>query len=304
MQFSSVTVPPLERLRNRTARLASDLDWLFEEAVPVIPGSRGQLGEAMRYALIPGGKRFRALLAVAVAELVGGEYENALRVGAAIECVHAQSLIHDDLPCMDNDSVRRGKPTVHKAFDEAIAVLAGDALLALAFELLGDPATHHDASVRIRLVTSLAKALGQEGLAGGQMLDLYPQAGCSQRQAALCETLKTGGLIAYCVEAGAMLGTCSVVEAAALKRFAAALGRAFQIRDDVLDQIGDELIVGKAVGKDDGKGRQTTLSMIGMERTRDELARLAWECEDALDVFGRDTAILRDLTQLSINRLH
>lgn len=304
MQFSTIAVPPLERLRIRTARLAEDLDWLIEETVPVIPGSRERLGEAMRYALIPGGKRFRALLAVAVAELVGGDYDHALRVGAAIECVHAQSLIHDDLPCMDDDAVRRGKPTVHKAFDEAIAVLAGDALLTLAFEILGDSATHPDASVRIRLVTALARALGQEGLAGGQMLDLYPQDGCSTGQAALCETLKTGGLIAYCVEAGAMLGTTSRVEQAALVRFAAALGRAFQIRDDVLDQIGDELIVGKAVGKDDGKGRQTTVSMIGLERTRSELARLAWECEDALNVFDRDTAILRDLTQLSINRLH
>lgn len=297
-------MPPIDKLRAYTKRLVTGLDQLLYEAIPIGTGSPARLAEAMRYAVVPGGKRFRALLTVAVAELVGGAYDHAMRVGAAIECVHAQSLIHDDLPCMDNDDFRRGKPTVHKAFDEATAVLAGDALLALAFEILSDDATHPDATVRIALVCALSRSLGQQGLAGGQMMDLFPPANPSEADVANCETLKTGGLISYCVDAGAMLGRSTLEQRAALTRFAHALGRAFQIRDDVLDRIGDELVVGKALGKDDAKGRQTTLSVIGLDRAKSEVARLARECEEALDVFGPEASILRDLTRLAINRLN
>ena len=304
LQPSSPVMPQIEKLRLHNKRLTTDLDRLMFEAIPVGTASPRRLAEAMRYAVVPGGKRFRALLTVAVAELVGGSYDHALRLGAAIECVHAQSLIHDDLPCMDNDDFRRGKPTVHKAFDEATAVLAGDSLLALAFELLGHKATHPDSGVRIRLVVTLARAMGQDGLAGGQMMDLYPPPDASVDEVARCETLKTGALISYCVEAGAMLGHCTAEQFVALTRFARALGRAFQIRDDVLDRIGDEIIVGKAVGKDQGKGRQTTLSVMGLDKTRTEVARLARECEDALAGFGQDASILRDLTRLAINRLN
>lgn len=306
MSSSSPPLPPIEKLRLHNQRLATDLDRLMFEAIPLGSGKGGpgRLAEAMRYAVVPGGKRFRALLTVAVADLVGGAYDHALRVGAAIECVHAQSLIHDDLPCMDNDDFRRGKPTLHKAFYEATAVLAGDALLALAFEILGHEATHPEPGVRIRLVLTLARAMGQDGLAGGQMMDLYPVNDASADDVAMCETLKTGALISYCVEAGAMLGRCSADQSAALTRFASALGRAFQIRDDVLDRIGDEIIVGKTVGKDQGKGRQTTLSVMGLDKTRAEVARLARECEDALEVFGPEASILRDLTRLAINRLN
>ena len=308
MQSSTPPLPPIEKLRLHNQRLATDLDRLMFEAIPLGSGSANsgpvRLAEAMRYAVVPGGKRFRALLTVAVADLAGGAYDHALRVGAAIECVHAQSLIHDDLPCMDNDDFRRGKPTLHKAFDEATAVLAGDSLLALAFEILGDEATHPDSGVRIGLVLTLARAMGQDGLAGGQMMDLYPENDASADDVAMCETLKTGALISYCVEAGAMLGHCTAEQSSALTRFARALGRAFQIRDDVLDRIGDEIIVGKAVGKDQGKGRQTTLSVMGLDKTRTEVARLARECEDALAVFGPEASILRDLTRLAINRLN
>ena len=297
-------MPPIDKLRVYTKRLVIDLDHLLCEAIPVGTGSPARLGQAMRYAVVPGGKRFRALLTVAVTGLAGGDYDHALRVGAAIECVHAQSLVHDDLPCMDNDDFRRGKPSVHRAFDEATAVLAGDALLALAFEILSNEATHPDGTVRIALVAALARGLGQQGLAGGQMMDLYPKINPSQADVARCETLKTGGLISVCVEAGALLGRSTPAERAALARFAHALGRAFQIRDDVLDRIGDELVVGKALGKDDAKGRQTTLSVIGLDRAKSEVARLARECEEALDVFGPEASILRDLTRLAINRLN
>src|SRR6478735_9851983 len=163
-----------EDLAARLTDLRQDIDALLATLIADVPGSRGRLNAAMRYAAIGGGKRFRAMLTVAVAELLGASYARALRVGAAIECVHAQSLVHDDLPCMDDDDMRRGRPTLHRRFDKATAVLAGDALLALAFEILADDATHPDAGVRAALVLKLARAVGHNGLAAGQMLDLYP----------------------------------------------------------------------------------------------------------------------------------
>lgn len=297
-------MPPVEKLQLDAGPLATDLDRLLCDAIPIGTGSPARLAEAMRYAVVSGGKRFRSALTVAVAELVGGSYDHALRVAAAIECVHAQSLVHDDLPCMDNDDFRRGKPSLHKAFDEATAVLAGDALLALAFEILGDEATHPDCAVRIQLVVALSRALGKQGLAGGQMMDLYPPPHPTADQVALCASLKTGALIRFSVEAGAMLGECKPKELSALTQFAENLGRVFQIRDDVLDLIGDERIVGKAVGKDEAKGRQTALSIFGLDGTRTEASKLARECEDALDAFGHDACILRDMTRLAANRLN
>ncbi len=300
----SSSIPPIETMRVQNKSLAADLDRLLCEAIPIATGSRARLAEAMRYAVVSGGKRFRPALTVAVAELVGGSYEHALRVGAAIECVHAQSLVHDDLPCMDDDDFRRGKPSVHKAFDEATAVLAGDALLALAFEILGDEATHPDCTVRIQLVMALARAMGTQGLAGGQMMDLDPSSHPTADQVALCASLKTGALIRFAVEAGAMLGECKPEELSALTQFAENLGRVFQIRDDLLDMVGDERVVGKAVGKDEAKGRPTALSVFGLDGTRTEASKLARECEDALDAFGQDACMLRDITRLAANRLN
>jgi geranylgeranyl pyrophosphate synthase len=299
-----MAVPPIEQLLPRNNLLATDIDRTLCEAIPIGAGSRARLAEAMRYAVVSGGKRFRSMLTVAVADLVGGSYGNAVRVAAAIECVHAQSLVHDDLPCMDDDDFRRGKPSLHMAFDEATAVLAGDALLALAFEILSDPATHPDAAVRIKLVLALSRALGNQGLAGGQMMDLYPSSHPAAEEVALCASLKTGALIRFSVEAGAMLGECKPAELSALVQFAENLGRVFQIRDDVLDRIGDERIVGKAVGKDQAKGRPTTVSLFGLEGTRREASKLARECEDALDAFGQDAGMLRDMTRLAANRLN
>lgn len=298
------SIPPVEPLRAQSTSLAADLDRLLCEAIPVGTGSRARLAEAMRYAVVSGGKRFRPALTVAVAELVGGSYEHALRVGAAIECVHAQSLVHDDLPCMDDDDYRRGKPSLHKAFDEATAVLAGDALLALAFEILGDEATHPDCKVRVQLVMALARAMGTQGLAGGQMMDLYPGVHPTADEVALCASLKTGALIRFAVEAGAMLGECKQEKLSALAQFAENLGRVFQIRDDLLDLVGDERVVGKAVGKDEAKGRPTALSVFGLDGTRTEASKLARECEDALDAFGQEAYMLRDITRLAANRLN
>jgi geranylgeranyl pyrophosphate synthase len=281
-----------------------DLDSTLEAAIGQTPGRAAELAAAMRYAVIGGGKRFRATLTIAAAEMVGGAYEQAVRIGAAIECVHAQSLIHDDLPCMDNDDFRRGKPTVHREFDEATAVIAGDALLALAFEILGDERTHLDGAVRARLVVRLAQAVGQDGLAGGQMLDLYPPANPTMFDMEACESRKTGALIRYAVEAGAMLGQCSPEELERLTRFAERLGLVFQIRDDVLDAIGDADVVGKALGKDISCGRASATAVLGVEDAIRQSHRLERECHEALSGFGTNALALKDLTSFAVRRHH
>ncbi|PKB26008.1 4-hydroxy-3-methylbut-2-enyl diphosphate reductase [Novosphingobium kunmingense] len=291
-------------LDDRLTRLRADIDAEIDRAIGTARGRDRRLAEAMRYAAIGGGKRFRALLVAAVADLVGGSYAQALRVGAAIECIHAQSLVHDDLPCMDDDDLRRGVPTLHRKFDEATAVLAGDALIALAFEILADEATHPDAAVRAGLVLSLARAVGQDGLAGGQMMDLFPPARPSRQDLFDCEQRKTGALIRFAVEAGAMLGHCSTDERARLLTFAENLGLVFQIRDDMLDSIGDAAVVGKAVGKDAGAGRKNAAEMLGLDGAARHASRLESMCHEALDNFGPKASPLRDLARFAVNRMH
>lgn len=291
-------------LEDRLSRLRKDIDAALDAAIGQARGRDRRLAAAMRYATIGGGKRFRALLVAAVSELVGGSHAQALRVGAAIECVHAQSLVHDDLPCMDDDDLRRGRPTLHRKFDEATAVLAGDALLALAFEILADEATHPDASIRARLVLALARAVGQDGLAGGQMMDLFPPAKPSRQDLFECESRKTGALIRYAVEAGSMLGTCSAEERARLLRFAENLGLVFQIRDDMLDTIGDATVVGKAVGKDAEAGRNSATTLLGLDGAARQASRLEDACHQALDLFGPKAMPLRDLTRFAVSRMH
>ncbi|MCW1430864.1 4-hydroxy-3-methylbut-2-enyl diphosphate reductase [Novosphingobium sp. JCM 18896] len=187
-------ISPSASMDERATRLRRDVDTLLDAAIGNAPGRSDRLAEALRYACIGVGKRFRTMLVAAVAELVGGSYRQALRIGAAIECVHAQSLIHDDLPCMDDDDLRRGRPTLHRKFDEATAVLAGEALLALAFEILADPRTHPDGARRAKLVLSLSRAVGQDGLAGGQMMDLFPPTQPSRDYVLACEARKTGAV--------------------------------------------------------------------------------------------------------------
>ena len=303
-EFPWAETQTMDRLQRRTAQLGTDLDRMLCEIIPIFPGGQERLGIAMRYAVVGGGKRFRAALVIAMAELVGASYQHALRVAAAIECVHAQSLVHDDLPCMDDSNMRRGKPALHKAFDEATAVLAGDALLALAFEILGDEATHPDCGVRIRLVTALARTIGQEGMARGQTLDLYPPEVPTAEHVLACQFLKTATLIRFAVEAGAMLGDSQLIENSTLTQFALNLGRIFQIRDDLLDQIGDEQLLGKPVGKDALAGRPTALHLLGLDGARNESRNLAWECEKALNSFGPPDCLLRDITNFAVNRQH
>ena len=291
-------------LEERLSRLRKDIDATLDAVIGPVRGRDRRLWEAMRYATIDGGKRFRPLLVAAVSDLVGGSHLQALRVGAAIECVHAQSLIHDDLPCMDDDDLRRGRPTLHRKFDEATAVLTGDALLALAFEILADEATHADAQVRAQLVLALARAVGQDGLAGGQMMDLYPPARPSAQDLFDCESRKTGALIRFAVEAGSMLGRCSAQERSRLLHFAENLGLVFQIRDDMLDAIGNAAQLGKAVGKDAEAGRKSATTLLGIDGAADQATRLELVCNEALDPFGARARPLRDLTRFAVQRMH
>lgn len=310
VRFKPVALDALEpaglagSLEDRLSRLRQDIETELNKAIGQARGRDRRLAEAMRYAALGGGKRFRALLVAAVSELVGGSYAQALRAGAAIECVHVQSLVHDDLPCMDDDDLRRGRPTLHRKFDEATAVLTGDALLALAFEILAEEATHPNASVRASLVLALARAIGQDGLAGGQMLDLFPPAKPTAQDVFECESRKTGALIRFAVEAGTMLGSCSAEERARLLRFAENLGLVFQIRDDMLDMIGDTNVVGKAVGKDADAGRRSATALLGLNGAARHASLLEEACNEALEVFGAKAMPLRDLTRFAVSRMH
>ena len=263
----------------------------------------GRLGEAMRYATLGGGKRFRQFLVVETAKLFGVPEGRALNAAAALECIHCYSLVHDDLPAMDDDDLRRGRPTVHKAFDEATAILAGDGLLTFAFEILARPDTHPDPAVRAELVMGLARASGWEGMCGGQMLDLEAENvaqgldGITQIQA-----LKTGALIRFGAEAGAILGGASEAERRAVIDYAEALGLAFQVSDDLLDAEGDAASVGKATGKDAAAGKATFVSLMGLEGAKGKLAALEKAAVASLDRFGPKAAMLQDAARFMSTR--
>ena len=245
----------------------------------------------------------RPLLVTASCGLFHVDAEAAMRVATAIECIHAYSLIHDDLPAMDNDDVRRGKPTVHKAFDEATAILAGDSLHALAFELLADEATHSDPFVRAELVLELARASGPAGMAGGQMMDLEAERMAYDLQTVTrLQQLKTGALIGFCLEAGAIMGRLPPEGRAPLRGYARDIGLAFQIADDILDVEGSEAIAGKALGKDAGQGKATFLSVLGTERARIQARALVDQAIAHLGHFGSEADLLRDIARYTIER--
>ncbi len=253
----------------------------------------GRLAEAMRYATLGGGKRFRPFLVIETAGLFGIPEAAALDTACALECIHCYSLVHDDLPAMDDDDLRRGRPTVHKAFDEATAILAGDGLLTFAFEILGHTSTHPDPAVRAELVLGLAEASGWKGMCGGQMLDLEAEHvrhdldGVKRIQA-----LKTGALIRFAAEAGAILGRATPESRKAVITYAETLGLAFQIADDLLDAEGDTAAVGKATGKDAAAGKATFVSLIGLDAARTKLAELEAEAIGALSAFGDRAGML------------
>jgi farnesyl diphosphate synthase len=285
------------------AEVAREVEKELELLLPATVGPEGRLYEAMRYSCLNGGKRLRPLLVMEGAKLFGVQRGSALRVAAAIEMVHCYSLVHDDLPAMDDSALRRGRPTTHIAFDDATAVLAGDALLTLAFEVLAEPATHGDPAVRIELVRELSVAAGPAGMCGGQMMDLVAEhqefdLGAITR----LQRLKTGALFNFSCVAGAVLGKAPVPMRNALAAYAHDLGLAFQIADDLLDAEGDQEAVGKDVGRDAERGKATFVSILGLERARSQARALAEQAAAHLEPFGDKSELLRAIARFVVDR--
>jgi farnesyl diphosphate synthase len=290
-------------LADGLARIAREVDAAFDGLLPVPQDARMRLVEAMRYAAIGGGKRLRPLLLTATAEMYGVDRNAALRAAVAVESIHVYSLIHDDLPCMDDDALRHGKPTVHCAFDEATAVLAGDALHAFAFELLADPATSGDPFIRVELVQTLGGASGFQGMAGGQMMDMAAE-GTAMDLATVTrlQQLKTGALLGAAVEMGAILGHVPAEGRTHLRGYARDIGLAFQIADDLIDHEGNELAAGKAVRKDAEAGKQTFVSLLGPERARAQARMLADQAVAHLAQHGKEADMLRAVAHFIVER--
>ena len=290
-------------LQQEMRRVADAVDKQFDLMLAVPDDARAQLFETMRHAAIGGGKRLRPLLVMATSHLFNVDENCALRAATALEALHVYSLIHDDLPCMDDDDMRRGKPTAHKAFGEAQAVLAGDALHALAFELLADENTHSDPFVRAEMVACLAKAAGPSGMAGGQMMDLVAESTTFDLQTVTrLQQLKTGALISACVEIGAILGRLPVEGRTGLRGYAHSLGLAFQIADDILDVEGDEALAGKALHKDEEAGKQTFLSLMGLERAKEQAQMLVDQAKSHLNGYGEEADLLRAIAEFTVQR--
>ncbi len=285
-------------------RVEGMLDTLLNE--DLLPGEAARpvrLIAAMRHAVLAGGKRLRPFLLIETARLFGREDDGVLRAAAALECVHCYSLVHDDLPAMDDDDIRRGQPTVHRAFDEATAILAGDALLTFAFDLLADPETDEDPELRSALVLDLARASGLGGMAGGQMLDLLGVAvSKAEDQIRRLQSMKTGALIRFATRAGARMGGGSAEDVARLTRFGEIAGLAFQLADDLLDVTGDADAVGKATGKDADLGKATLVGLHGVEWTRKTLADLVMEADGLLEPYGERADMLRQTARFIADR--
>lgn len=287
------------------ARIGADMDATFDALLPMPGDARARLYEAMRYAALGGGKRLRPLLLVATAEMYGVDRAAALRAACAVEAVHCYSLIHDDLPCMDDDALRHGKPTLHLAFDEASAVLAGDALQAFAFEVLADPDSFGDPWTRAEMVLVLARAAGPAGMVGGQALDIAAETADFDLQAVTrLQQLKTGTLLGAAVEIGAILGKIPPEGRRQLRGYAHDIGLAFQIADDLLDHDGDADKVGKAVRKDGAAGKQTFVSLLGAERAREQSRMLVDQAIAHLASHGAEAELLRRIARYIVERDH
>jgi farnesyl diphosphate synthase len=286
------------------AEAAALTDRLLDKLLGVPPGPEARVFEAMRYSALAPGKRLRPFLVLASAQLFSVQQRSALQVAAAVELIHAYSLVHDDLPAMDNSDLRRGRPTCHKQFDEATAVLAGDALLTFAFEVLAQEDTHGDPAVRCELVSSLAVAAGGNGMVGGQMFDLLAEKDPTLGLVAITrlQRLKTGALIAFACEAGAILGKAPLEIRRALRGYAHDLGLAFQIADDLLDVEGSAADIGKPVGSDAAAGKATFVSILGVERARAQAELLVRQAVAHLDLFEKKADLLRQAAQFVIDR--
>ena len=292
-------------LTEKLERIASLIEGRLDALLAPEPTASGQarLIEAMRYAALGGGKRLRPFLLIESARLFGVAEEEALNAAAALECVHCYSLVHDDLPCMDDDKMRRGRPTAHIAFGEATAILAGDALLTLAFDILSEPRTHPEPGVRVALIGLLAKAAGVGGMAGGQALDLAAEGqSLGPMEVARMQAMKTGALFNFACDAGAVLGGADEVARGALAAYASAFGQAFQLADDLLDAEGDAAAMGKAAAKDAGRGKATLVALLGADAARARLEALVDDAEAALAPFGARALTLKQAARFIASR--
>jgi farnesyl diphosphate synthase len=294
-----------QELNSESARLRAEVDSFFGKLFAPTGDSRERLYEAMRHAAIGGGKRLRPLLTVGASRLFAISRERAVRVGCAIEAIHVYSLIHDDLPCMDDADLRRGKSTIHRAFGEAEAVLAGDSLHALAFEILADPATHDDPRVRSDLVLELARAAGPAGMAGGQMMDLAAEGQqLDLPSITRLQQLKTGALIEYAVEAACIMVRMAPEARTPYRGYARNIGLAFQIADDLIDHSGSEAAAGKPTGRDADAGKATFVSLLGEERARQQAGFLVNQAIEHLSGHGSEADLLRAIARFAIERDH
>ena len=295
---------PDQDFTRRLSTVAAEAETALERLLgsATLPGEIARperLMAAMRHSVLGGGKRLRPFLVVESAALFGITGEGPLLAGCALECLHCYSLVHDDLPSMDNDDLRRGKPTVHKAYDEATAILVGDALLTLAFDILARDELHKDAGVRVELVRELARGAGIGGMVGGQLLDLAAEGRFDKKRALTeCEiitlqAMKTGALLRFACRAGGILGKADAASRAAIDRYGAIVGQAFQIADDLLDVESDTATLGKAAGKDAAAGKGTLVTALGIEGARAKLDTLVAEAEAVLKPFGPKAGILR-----------
>lgn len=316
MMSSVDRTAPAETLAGALSQTAAAIEALLDGLLRDHPEDGeihrpGRLLAAMRHGALGGGKRLRPFLVVETARLFGVPSEQALRAGAAVELAHCYSLVHDDLPAMDDDDTRRGRPTVHKAFDEATAILAGDGLLTLAFDVMADPRTSADGETRAAIVLLLARALGLGGMAGGQMLDLAAEgrfpgddvpARLGEAEIRRMQAMKTGALLAGSVAIGARLGQADAGRMAALERYGKALGAAFQVADDILDVEASPEQMGKATAKDDARGKATLVAALGLPAAKRERDRLSDEAIAALGMFGPEAALLRAAAQFTAQR--
>ncbi|MCP5083317.1 MAG: polyprenyl synthetase family protein [Alphaproteobacteria bacterium] len=293
-------MPFLDELTNT----AEQIDALLDRLMPLDTAPAKRVIDAMRYASIGQGKRLRPFLVCESAKLFDVEDTHALRTGAALECIHCYSLVHDDLPAMDNDELRRGKPTTHIAFDEAAAILAGDGLLTFAFEILAHPDTHPDPVVRSKLVSELAIASGPAGMVGGQMLDLEAEARESHDldEIITLQGMKTGALFRFACESGALLAQAGDAERSALSVYADRVGLAFQIADDILDQESTPEQLGKQTQKDAEAGKATFIDLLGLDGAKKRAHALVDEACASLDAFGNRAGILREAALFIVER--
>ena len=282
------------RLKNSAAEIEALLDLLLSPAVlPHEIARPDLLRNAMHYAVLNGGKRLRPFLVVESATLLGGNRQAALRVGAALECIHCYSLVHDDLPAMDDDNLRRGKPTVHIKFDEATAILAGDSLLTYAFDIIAAPETDLPDRSKTELVLAIARAAGLGGMAGGQALDLAAEKQAPDEAGIVrLQAMKTGALIRFACEAGAIIAGSSDADRRLMRQYGEKIGLAFQLADDILDLTSDSMTMGKATGKDAARGKGTLVALHGMEWAEKQLRRHVEDAEELLAPYGEHAALL------------